>query len=187
MRDPLGVIHGRFQMLHIGHMEYLLAGKEQCDHLIIGITNPDMTMTRYSAANPHRSRSSSNPLSYFERYQMIQGSMLEYGVGLDEFDIVPCPINCPELLFNYVPRDAKYYMTLYDQWSYEKKAVLEQLGCSIDVMWVRTNADKVTSGTDVRTRIIKGLPWEHLVPQFVYDYVMDNKIDIRIRKSADMG
>lgn len=26
--DKVGVIHGRFQMLHNGHMEYLLAGKK---------------------------------------------------------------------------------------------------------------------------------------------------------------
>ncbi len=32
--DKIGVIHGRFQMLHIGHMEYLLAGKERCNYLL---------------------------------------------------------------------------------------------------------------------------------------------------------
>ena len=41
MLDPIGVIHGRFQMLHHGHMEYLLAGKKRCQRLIIGISNPD--------------------------------------------------------------------------------------------------------------------------------------------------
>ena len=34
-----GVIHGRFQGLHNGHMEYLLTAKKRCDFLVIGITN----------------------------------------------------------------------------------------------------------------------------------------------------
>ena len=41
MSKRIWVIHGRFQGLHIGHMEYLLEGKKRCDFLYIGITNPD--------------------------------------------------------------------------------------------------------------------------------------------------
>ena len=35
-----GVIHGRFQILHLKHMEYILAAKMRCKKLYIGITNP---------------------------------------------------------------------------------------------------------------------------------------------------
>ena len=111
-KDLVGVIHGRFQMLHKGHMEYLLAGKKRCEHLIIGIANPDTSLTKYNTANPHRSNPNANPLTYFERFQMLQGTLKDYGIGLDEFDIVPFPINYPELVFNYVPVDAKYYITI---------------------------------------------------------------------------
>ncbi len=45
-----GVIHGRFQILHNDHMRYLLAGKERCEHLVVGITNPDPTLVREDAA-----------------------------------------------------------------------------------------------------------------------------------------
>ena len=38
----VGVIHGRFQGLHLAHMEYLLAGKSRCRFMYIGITNPDL-------------------------------------------------------------------------------------------------------------------------------------------------
>lgn len=180
MKDKIGVIHGRFQMLHKGHMEYLLAGKKRCDYLLIGIANPDVNLTKYSSTAPHRSQSLSNPLTYFERFEMIRGSMLESGIALQEFDIVPFPINYPELLSNYVPLDAKFYMTIYDEWSYQKKEVLEQIGCSIDVMWQRTNAEKITSGTEVRNLIKAHQPWEHLVPAYVANYVKDHKIDIRL-------
>lgn len=180
--DEVGVIHGRFQMLHKGHMEYLLAGKERCRYLIIGICNPDVSLAAYSSASPKRSTEKANPLSYYERFQMIRGSMLEAGVPLEEFDIVPFPINYPELIFNYVPRDAKYYMTIYDQWGYEKKKSLEKLGCDIEIMWIRSDADRFTSGTEVRSFIHAGKEWRQLVPDFVYKYMVSNKIDQRIRK-----
>lgn len=182
MKAAVGVIHGRFQMLHKGHMEYLLAGKERCEHLIIGISNPDVSVTRYSGANPHRSEARSNPLTYLERLQMIRGAMLEYGVKDEEFDIVPFPINCPELLGSYVPSDAVFFMTIYDQWSLEKKASLENLGYSIEVMWERSNSDKFTSGTEVRERIIAGEPWRELVPEYVYRYMTEHEIDLRLRR-----
>lgn len=182
MKDSVGVIHGRFQMLHKGHMEYLLAGKERCQRLIIGISNPDETVTEFSDANPHRSQARSNPLTYFERMEMIRGALLEYGIPRDEFEIVPFPINRPQLLFNYVPKDAVFYMTLYDEWSMQKKAELESLGCKIEVMWQRSNDDKFTSGTIVRECIIAGEPWQHLVPKFVYQYMTENQIDVRLQQ-----
>lgn len=179
--DSIGVIHGRFQMLHIGHMEYLLAGKARCRYLLVGISNPDPSVTRFSSANPHRSEALSNPLTYFERFQMIQGALLESGVPREAFDIVPFPINCPELLFNYVPRDARYYMTIYDDWSREKRRALEALGCAVDILWERQSTDKVTSGTEVRNRILSGQPWEHLVPPYVRRYISEHHIDLRLR------
>lgn len=183
--DSIGVIHGRFQMLHKGHMEYLIAGKKRCEHLVIGIANPDLTLTRFNSANPHRSESSANPLTYFERYQMLQGALIEYGIVQSSFDIVPFPINYPELLFNYVPSDARYYITIYDRWGEEKKRTLEQLGCNVEVMWKRTPEERFTSGTYVRQCIADGLPWKHLVPEFVYQYTVDHKINTRICEMAN--
>ena len=41
-----GIVNGRFQVLHLKHMEYILAAKMRCDKLYIGITNPDGAHTR---------------------------------------------------------------------------------------------------------------------------------------------
>lgn len=184
MRDAVGVIHGRFQMLHVGHMEYLLAGKARCDYLLIGISNPDSSLTRFNEANPHRSTVGANPLTYYERFQMIRLAMLEAGVPREEFDVVPFPINCPSLLFNYVPRDAKFYMTIYDNWSLEKYHTLQLLGCDIEIMWKRTDAERAASGTQVRKCIAEGKPWSHLVPKSVYDYVHSNGLERRIQEAV---
>ena len=37
-----GVVHGRFQVLHLKQMEYILAAKMRCQTLYIGITHPDI-------------------------------------------------------------------------------------------------------------------------------------------------
>ena len=75
-----GVVHGRFQPLHLKHMEYILAAKMRCQKLYIGITNPDSLHTRDSVHDIHRSERSANPLTYFERYEMVRGAMAEFRV-----------------------------------------------------------------------------------------------------------
>lgn len=182
--DTIGIVHGRFQLLHKEHMKYILAGKQRCKHLIIGICNPDMTRTKFSEAAPHRSRAAANPFTYYERVKMLQGAMLEAGVGLEKFDIVPFPINFPELLFNYAPHDAKYYMTIYDMWGQQKKTMLEELGCDVEVLWQRALAEKAISGTQIRQRIKDGLEWRQYVPESVYQYIVTNHFDIRIKSSS---
>ncbi|MEJ2698658.1 MAG: nicotinate-nucleotide adenylyltransferase, partial [Desulfuromonadales bacterium] len=67
----LGVIHGRFQVLHNDHLRFLLAGKSLCRHLVVGITNPDPHLTREDPADQHRHSPLANPLTYWERYLMV--------------------------------------------------------------------------------------------------------------------
>ena len=107
-----GVIHGRFQVLHNDHIKYLMAGKELCKHLVVGITNPDPSLTRHSNTNPHRSTPLANPLTYYERYLMTQAALLEQGLNLSEISIVPFPINVPELIKYYVPMDAVFFLSI---------------------------------------------------------------------------
>ena len=77
-----GVVHGRFQILHNDHLKYLMAGKSKCRHLIVGITNPDPTLSRKDAADPARSSSHANPFTYYERYQMVKTTLLGQGLGI---------------------------------------------------------------------------------------------------------
>jgi len=181
--DKIGVIHGRFQGLHLGHMEYLLEGKKRCEHLIIGITNyePYLNLNVNNPANLNRTKADANPFTYFERYKMLQGSIIEAGVDIASFDIVPFPIENPENIFNFTPNDATYYVTIYDQWGYEKERVLQKIGCKTEVMWVRNDSQRITSGTEIREKIKSKSEWKHLVPKYVYDYIVEFGIDERIR------
>ena len=39
--EHTGVVCGRFQIFHNEHLQYVMAAKEQCEHLIVGIASPD--------------------------------------------------------------------------------------------------------------------------------------------------
>ncbi|MHA1931296.1 MAG: adenylyltransferase/cytidyltransferase family protein [Promethearchaeota archaeon] len=163
----LGVIHGRFQVLHNDHIKYLMAGKKLCDHLVVGITNPDPSLTRDSDANPHRSTSLANPLTYYERYLMLQAALLEQGLSFSEFSIVPLPINVPELIKYYVPLDAIFFLTIYDEWGKQKKNHFQALGLKIHVLWEVPLDKKGLSSSDIRETMIKNGKWEQFLPSSV--------------------
>lgn len=166
-----GVIHGRFQLLHNDHLKYLLAGKNRCRHLVVGITNPDPTLTKTDSADSHRSAPGANPLTYWERYQMVRAALTENGLSWDEFSIVPLPINFPELYKYYVPLDATFFLTIYDEWGEKKLEMFNALGLATEVLWRRPVTQKGLSATSVRRRIIADDAWQERVPASVAQLV----------------
>ena len=182
MREPVAVIHGRFQPLHVGHMEYLLAGKELCDVLLIGITNPDPWQMAPETSDHTRNQPQANPCTYYERYLMVEVAMAESGVPRTAFRIVPFPHSFPERLGHYAPRSALYLLSIYDSWGDCKLSRFEDLGLRTHVLWRRTS--KVTSGARIRTLISAGEPWESLVPPATARVIHESGIDQRIRSSV---
>lgn len=164
---PVGVIHGRFQVLHNDHVAYITSGKKLCDHVIIGITNPEPDLTRDEPSDPSRGSRLANPLTYYERYLMVTAAMKEQGYGMDDFSVVPFPVNIPEKYRFYVPMDAVFFLSIYDDWGRTKKERFESLGLNIHVLREVDVSEKGISSTDVRNAIIQGLPWEDQVPQSV--------------------
>lgn len=182
-KEKLGVVHGRFQVLHYGHMEYILEAKKRCDHLIIGICNPEIELTKYNKVCPHRSKISSNPLTYYERMECIEGALIEAGVPRNQFDIVPFPINFPDRILNYAPSNAKYFMTIFEEWGKEKARILkEELKLNVEVIQSGTFEDKKHNSTEIRNKIYNKEQWKHEVPNYVYQYIISHKLDDRIRQ-----
>jgi len=162
-----GVIHGRFQVPHNDHLRYLLAGKELCRFLYVGVTNPDPLLTREDAADARRSLTEANPLTYWERMLMCRDMLLEAGVPRDEFEIVPFPVNLPELWPHYVPLDSLFFVSIYDDWGRAKERRFRERGLRVHVLWEVRTEDKGISGSDVRSRMAEGRPWRELVPPAV--------------------
>jgi nicotinamide-nucleotide adenylyltransferase/phosphinothricin biosynthesis protein PhpF len=178
-RAEVGVIHGRFQPLHVGHLEYLLAGAERCDTLVVGITNPDPWTSIDEPSDPGRSRPDANVCTYYERYLMVEGALADAGVSRERLRIVPFPHGFPERLRHYAPPDARYFVTVYDAWGEAKIERLRSLGLTVEVMWRR--AEKPISGARVRAAIASGDGWRELVPPATTKVVEGCGIDVRMR------
>ena len=174
----LGCIHGRFQLFHNDHLNYALLAKAQCKKLIVGITSPENGALIREEIDPHRSEAASNPFTYYERFNMVKAALLEAGIPREDFEIVPYPIERPEILYNYVPLSATSFFTIYDDWGYEKLHRLGELGYGTYVLFDKR--EKAMCSTEIRQKIFNGEDWSKMVPKAVYDYIMDNGLTEKV-------
>jgi nicotinamide mononucleotide adenylyltransferase len=159
----VGVIHGRFQILHNDHLSYLMDGKQLCRHLVVGITNPDPSLMRRENADLSRSNALSNPLTYYERYLLLR-TVLEEFLEHSEFSIVPLPVNLPELYHYYVPMDAVFFLSIYDDWGRQKLGYFRSLNLRTHILREVAPEEKGISSSEIRELMLMGKTWEHLVP-----------------------
>ncbi|MEW6521236.1 MAG: hypothetical protein AB1461_17690 [Thermodesulfobacteriota bacterium] len=82
---------------------------------MVGITNPDPTLTRHDADDPARSSLAANPFTYFERYCKVRDAMADEGLR-EEISIEPFPVDFPELYHYYLPMQATFFLSIYDEW-----------------------------------------------------------------------
>ena len=178
-----GVIHGRFQVLHNDHMKYLMAGKTLCRHMVVGITNPDPLLTKMEKADPERDSLLANPLTYYERYTLVKAALDEGGLTPDEFSIVPFPINFPEQYKHYVPMNAVFFLTIYDEWGKKKLTYFKEMGLKTHVLWEVPREKKGISASEVRELMGRGEPWEHLTPQSVITLMKEWRVPERLNST----
>jgi nicotinamide mononucleotide adenylyltransferase len=176
----VGVIHGRFQVLHNDHLKYLLAGRKLCRHMVVGITNPDPVLTSSVDVDLKRSNAQANPLTYFERLVMVRDVLLEAGLSHEEMTITPFPVTMPELYRHYLPLDAVYFLSIYDDWGRKKLAQFKALDLKSHVLWEVPPERKGLSSTEIRNLMMEGRPWEHLVPKAVARLCLDWDIPGRL-------
>lgn len=175
----LGFIHGRFQLFHNDHLQYAILAKEQCKKLIVGITSPENASLIREEVDPHRSEAASNPFTYYERYNMVKLALLEAGVAREDFEIVPYPIERPEILYNYVPLTATSFFTIYDKWGYEKLHRLSEQGYGTVVLF--DDREKKMCSTEIRQKIMDDVDWKDMVPNAVYEYIIENNLTDKVK------
>lgn len=159
---------GRFQPFHNDHLEYVLTALASTRFLWIGITKPFRELNNLSES--HREIASSNPYNFVERYQMIRNSLIECGISLERFAIIPLDFENPVNFRESCPKDVPVYITVTEQWSLEKKRKFEQLGLQVEILFEKMNP-KIT-GTRIRQLIETGdTSWEKFVPPAVRVYI----------------
>jgi nicotinamide-nucleotide adenylyltransferase len=159
---PRGMIHGRFQPFHLGHLEYLRGAAVRSDEVFVGITNPDPTRIRPEPSDSLRHLPESNPWTYVERLLMVKAAAADLELDPVCVHVVPFPVNEPELWPAYVPDGVTQYLRLFSEWGDTKLERLREAGYEVVVL--DEGAEKGISGADVRAALRDGGDWESLVP-----------------------
>ena len=159
-------IHGRFQPFHREHADYARWAAEDCDTLIVGITNADPSHIEPESEDPKRHKPKHNPFTYYERHRMISNFLEESQINCGFF-ILPFPINKPELLDHYAPRNIKYYINILESWHETKAERLANHGRDV----VTKKDTRTVSSESIRERMASGKEWKSDVPEPVADYI----------------
>ena len=185
MRARYGMVHGRFQPFHTGHLHYTLEALRRSEHLIIGITNPDPSEMQSEAADAQRHTPEANPFTFFERQWMIRAALVDEALELSRVSIVPFPIHAPERWAHYCPKETVQFIRVFSEWGREKVARLQAAGWQVEVL--DAGAAKQESGSAVRRCLIQGRGWEHLVPRGVGEVLKQIGAQTRLARLARLA
>jgi cytidyltransferase-like protein len=161
-----GMIHGRFQPFHLGHLEYLRAAAARSERLLVGITNPDRLHTRAEAADGARHLPEANPFSYTERLLMVTAAAEDAGIPVR---VIPFPISEPAVWPDYVPAGTVQFLRVLSPWGAAKLERLRAGGYEVVVL--EAAAGKEVSGEQVRAAMRAGGDWQALVPPAVAEVI----------------
>jgi nicotinamide-nucleotide adenylyltransferase len=173
-----GMIHGRFQPFHNGHLEYLRGAAGRSEEVFVGITNPDPERIRPEASDPLRHLPESNPFSYVDRLLMVKAAAQDAQVDLARVHVIPFPVNEPELWPAYVPNDVVQFIRLFSDWGGTKLERFREAGYEVVVL--DEGAEKEVSGADVRAALRDGGDWEGLVPPGVAEVLKRLEGPVRV-------
>ncbi len=179
MSGLYGMVHGRFQPFHRGHLQYVLSALQRCSHLIIGVTNPDPSMIVQEQTDPDRHRPEANLFTFFERQWMIRAALMDEGVELTRISIVPFPIHHPKRWLYYCPRETTQFLRVFSAWSEEKRRRFQEQGWAVEVL--DSGSGKDVSGSEVRRRLREGQEWRGYVPPAVAVVLDQIKASERVR------
>lgn len=163
-----GLLIGRYQPFHRGHLEVLLEVMGKVDELIIGI------------GSAQESHTEENPFTAGERIEMIRlcldgeqkaktliipiPDVNRYAIWVSHIESLVPPF---ELVFTNNPLTK----SLFEEWEY-------------NVLPTPMFDREIYSGREIRERIMNDEPWEDLVPEQTVDFL--KSLDGKSRISANV-
>ena len=153
------LVIGRFQPLHLGHMDVIRKCAEESDHLTIGIGSAQYSHTV------------ENPFTAGERYLMIEETLKDEGIK--NYSIVPVEdLNRYSVWVSHVVSMCPPFNTVYSNNPFTKRLFTE---AGFDIKASPLYNRSVYSGTEVRRRMESDGDWRSLVPPAVAEVI--EKID----------
>lgn len=165
IRHKNGLIAGRFQPMHLGHLRLAVAAAGMVDHLWVGITRP------FGGSFPEigglRASDEYNPLPFWLRFKCVESALLqEASLSRERFSILPLPL-IPEIIRQTIPQGAVFLTNIVEDWSVEKERLFIKSGLRV----IRIDVGpKTISSTMIRQKIkIKEHGWKELVPKSIWE------------------
>jgi cytidyltransferase-like protein len=159
-----GIIAGRFQPFHLGHLRFATAAAGMVNHLWIGITRP------FGKCIPEigdlRTSDRHNPLPYWLRFKCVESALLcDAGIPKDKFSILPLPL-VPVIIKQLLPEGTIFLTNIVEEWSLDKEKLFLEAGMNTLRFDVGV---KVISSTIIREKIKKkDRTWRNFVPSSIY-------------------
>ncbi|MFB5608305.1 MAG: nicotinamide-nucleotide adenylyltransferase [Candidatus Nitrosomaritimum yanchengensis] len=163
-----GLMMGRFQPFHLGHLDLTRQILKECDEVIILVTSSQFNYLE------------KDPFTAGERIEMIHNSIKESDV-----DLTRCIILAIENQFNIATWSAylKSMLPRFDK-VYSGNEYVKMLLADSDIEVIKPeflDREKFNA-TKIRSMIISGEDWEQLVPSAVSDFIKKinakNRLDI---------
>ena len=169
MNGKRGLLIGRMQPVHKGHISVIKETLKEVDELIIGIGSAE------------KSHTDSNPFTGGERILMLTKALREYKIDPSRYYIIPLEdIACNSLWVGHVKMLTPPFTKVYSGNSLVQQLFEEE---NIPVIQPPLFNRKEYSGTEVRKRILNNNEnWKKLVPESVSKVIEEIKGVERIHK-----
>ncbi len=168
MNGNRGLLIGRMQPVHKGHINVIKDTLKEVDELIIGVGSAD------------KSHTNSNPFTGGERILMLTKALRESKIDPSKYYIIPLEdIACNSIWVGHVKMLTPPFTKVYSGNSLVQQLFEEE---NINVIQPPLFNRTEYSGTEVRKRILNNENWEDLVPPSVVKVIKEIKGTERIYK-----
>lgn len=154
-----GLFVGRFQPLHLGHLQAVKDVLKEVDELVIVI------------GSAQYSHNLDDPFTAGERLVMVRKALEEAGIDYARVWVVPVPdVHLHMMWVSAVEGYAPKFDVVYSNDPLTRRLFME---AGYEVKSIRFHKRKVYSSTEVRERLLNGESWEKLVPKSVAEFIKE--------------
>ncbi|MEM0084953.1 MAG: nicotinamide-nucleotide adenylyltransferase [Candidatus Methanomethylicia archaeon] len=164
-----GLYVGRFQPVHLGHVECIKYVSKKCEEVIIVIGSAQASHTL------------ENPFTTAERIQMLRLALQENKFDLGKIIIVPIEDtlnNNHSVWVSKVKSMVPKFDVIFTN-SPLTKRLFEEEGMKVEEIPFIDR--EIYNGTKIRSLIIEGKEWKEFLPRSVYEYIKEIKGDVRLK------
>ncbi len=166
-----GIIIGRFQPPHKGHLEIIRKVLEEIDELIIGIGSAQL------------SHELEDPFTAGERILMLKKALVESQIDLSKVYLISIPdVNNNALWVSHVISFSPPFSTVYSGNPLVKRLFKEQ---DFEVETPPMFNRKEYQGKEIRKRILENGNWQDLVPEAVAEIMGEINAEERVKELSN--